>query len=106
MPQNLFSNGELEISSEYTTWIPSLEYMLEDAMLMIALYVLRDEKVQSAAKRLFGWQSDTRIECYGIEEKNRNQLYAMCRKLTQRYKIIVSVFFGSTIENQLHILSE
>jgi hypothetical protein len=106
MPNNLLSIPSPDDISEKVIWHPTLENMLEDALLMIALYVLRDADVQSAARQYFQWNNESRVEVYRIDPEHRIMLYAMCRKLTQRYKVVVSVFLGSSIAKHLSMLKE
>jgi hypothetical protein len=106
IPQNFFFESNSGAGAEKVTWIPTLENMLEDALLMITLYVLKDKTVQEAAEQIFNWKNDTYVETYSIDPAHRTRLYAMCRKLAQRYKIIVSVFQESTILMQLNVLTE
>lgn len=104
-----------------TIWIPTLEHMLEDAFLMIAIYALEDEKVVELAKELIPKIFDRTyirksigpagpgpiLTLYDdLEEEQRNQLYAECKLIKNFPKIIVSIFKGSSIENQLSILDE
>jgi hypothetical protein len=87
-------------------WIPTLENMFEDGLLMIALYVLEAKEIQQAAKQLFNWNYNAYVEVYDINAAGREQLYMMCRQLKQQYKIIVSIFEGSSIGRQLDVLLE
>lgn len=103
VPQNIFSPDQDE-KIEKVVWIPTLENMLEDGFLMIALYVLQDKEVQVTAKQLFNWNKDAYLEVYSINPVDRERLYSMCRGLTYRYKTIISVFEGSTIWRQLNVL--
>ncbi len=94
------------VSNEKVVWIPTLENMLEDGLLMVALYVLQDKNVCAEAKRMFNWSNDTYIEAYNIKDMDRQHLYTLCKNLEYRFKVILSVFKGSGISQQLQVLLE
>lgn len=107
-PQNVFTDLRPQKASQgdrRITWIPTVEHMLEDALLMVALYVQRDEKVRSlAAVRIRGFEED-RIELYNATEpEDRQVLYQACRSIRFEPKIVLSVFDGSTIRRQVPVL--
>jgi predicted nucleic-acid-binding protein len=106
VPQNIFS-PVLEEKIAKVVWIPTLENMLEDGLLMVGLYVLQDKEVQNAAKQMFDWnKEEAYFEVYSINQVDREKLYALCRGLKHRYKTIISVFEGSTISRQMNVLLE
>lgn len=88
-------------------WIPSSENMLEDAMLMIAIHVLKNKKVKKNAEKYCGNITGLNLEIFSaLEKSQRHELYENCRSIKNWPKIVVSVFHGSTIKNQLDILKE
>ena len=88
-------------------WIPTVENMLEDALLMIAIHACKNYEVIEFAKGLLAKIESERIELYSdLEESHRQQLYQRCREISDYPKIIISVFKGSTIERQLSILEQ
>lgn len=82
-------------------WIPTVEHTLEDALLLVACQVLKDDSVA----RALGGHAE-RLECYDVPESDRAELYAKCRALNWPCKLIISVFEGSTILSQLPVLSD
>ena len=101
--QNVF-NGEPTGHSKII-WIPTIENMLEDALLMIAIHVCKNRDLITYAKGFSDRIQTDRIEMYTeFEESQRKQLYQRCKAITDFPKVIVSVFKGSTIEKQLPLM--
>ncbi len=89
------------------TWIPTLENMLEDALLMVAIYVLKNSDVREKAEKYFNKELGDWIELYEDIEKNKlAELYKMCREIEYDCKLVVTAFEGSSIGGQLKILEE
>ncbi|SJZ77468.1 hypothetical protein [Selenihalanaerobacter shriftii] len=104
MPENIFSEEKEE---NKIVWIPTLENILEDALLMIGIYVLKDEELCKLAEEYFDDFETDHIELYeDISEENRNKLYKKCRELEQNYKIVITSFDGDRFGNQLKVLEE
>ncbi|OLO26769.1 hypothetical protein BTR23_22040 [Alkalihalophilus pseudofirmus] len=88
-----------------TTWIPTLENMLEDALVMIGLYVLKDEQLIALANQYFKFPNKNFIELYNdVSSEGLQELYKQARKIESSHKILLSVFQGSSILNQLPVL--
>jgi len=103
--QNIFT--EHEDNERIITWIPTIENMLEDALLMIAIHVCKNKEVIKLAKNFNAKIESQRVELYSdLEENNRKQLYEQCRQIPDFPKIIISVFRGSTIAQQLNVLEQ
>jgi hypothetical protein len=89
------------------TWIPTVEDMLEDALLMIAIHVAKNREVVELARSF-----NSRIEMDKValpsvlEEIQRRRLYLKCRSILDFPKLVISVFRGSTIDKQLSVLEE
>ncbi len=87
------------------TWVPSLENMLEDALLMIALHVVHDRAVHNAAGPLLARSHETPLVLYDvIEPEQLLSLYELCRNSRSSYKLVLTVLTGSTIRSQLGVL--
>lgn len=101
------ASGEDKSDAGTITWIPTIENMLEDALLMIAICVCKSPDIVELAKNFCpGIEADW-IEVYSaLEEPERKQLYLKCRNMSGFPKIIISVFRGSTIEGQLSELTQ
>jgi len=94
-----------ESKFEPISWIPTREGMLEDALLMIGIYVLRDHFLVSVFNRTFG-NSGKLISLYSGNSAVLEEMRNRCRELEYDYKIVVSVLEGSTIRRQIKILEE
>ncbi|ETI70547.1 hypothetical protein [Neobacillus vireti] len=88
-------------------WIPTIEFMLEDALLMIGIYILKDNALVNMTKQFFN------EEIPRTADLNRDfpaKALEMMRKRTCelefQYKMTLSVFKGSSILKQLKILEE
>ena len=76
------------------TWIPT-HNMLEDALLMISIYVTKEKKVKKAAQKYFSELNKEKgpIELYeDISEDDRQKLYELNRELDHNYTMAISVF--------------
>ena len=108
VPQNVFpvEREEKNIKNEdRIVWIPSQEGMLEDAILMIAYYILQDKKVCDILDEYLGNKPKDSIEVHSdIPEEVRTELYQICRSFKIKYKILVLVMDGSAIYAQIKAL--
>jgi len=95
-----------QTNKKRVTWIPTIENMLEDALVMIGLYVLKDEKLFEMVKRYSKDNMLDYIELYQIELENRQELYDYIITMKSHHKIMVSVFRGSSISNQISVLDD
>jgi hypothetical protein len=101
VPENIFQ----ETPEAKITWIPTIENMLEDALLMIAIHVLKEEEIVKLAEKFFTNTKPHWAELYrDISKEDREALYEKCRKIENKYKIILTVFATSTIHSQLAVL--
>lgn len=102
---DIWSEGIEKI--ENVVWIPTLENILQDALLMIGLYILKDEQLIEAAKKYFKKDINGRIELYDdIELEDLKKLYDICQKLKYEYKIAITIFGSSSIERNLKVLEK
>lgn len=98
-------NSKNDATKNTITWIPTLEHMLEDALLMIGLYVWKDEALCNMKEQYFTNQQKNDIELYeDIDPKHLAEMHARCRDISSRTKIVMSVFEGSTIQTQLPVI--
>ena len=105
VPQNIFMESGNDITGK-VTWIPTIENMLEDAILMIAIHVCKNPEIIELSKQFSKSMLSDRVEMYeNLEKFQREQLYQKCRELKVFPKIILSVFKDSSIESQLQILN-
>lgn len=103
--QNVFE--EDKASEKKIIWIPTVENMLEDAFLMIAVHVQRGQEIVELARSFCNSTDLDRLELYEhFNDSRRRQLYAKCRLLSGFPKVIISVFRGSTIQGQLRLIEK
>lgn len=88
-------------------WIPTVENMLEDGLLLAAVHIWKDEDIIRTLRAVVAGDNDNlqQLEMYCISNEDRNILYKKCRALSVG-KFIVSVFSGSTINSQINTLKE
>jgi hypothetical protein len=88
-------------------WIPTVEDMLEDGLLMVGLLVHRDPKLVELATSFFKQDYTRRIEMYDdIDAESRRQLYSACRMIGPEPKVVLTVLNGSTLRGQLPFLKQ
>jgi hypothetical protein len=92
------------IDFEQVIWVPTLENMLEDALLMIVLYLHKDKAFIEVADKYFELKSG--IECYDIPEEGRSALYEMLKGYRIRDYLIVTVFEGSSLTHQVERIKD
>ncbi|MBM7620030.1 hypothetical protein JOC95_001882 [Bacillus tianshenii] len=97
--------GDSGESPSKVTWIPTLEHMLEDALVMIGLFVLKDEGLLKLANKFFLKPEQNYAEFYSdLTTEQRQELYQHTRKIESSHKIILTVFEGSSISKHLPAL--
>jgi hypothetical protein len=102
--QNIFGH---EHEAQRVVWIPTAENMLEDALLMIAMYVLKDKEILEMAEGFFKNKGRNPLELYDdISKDDLKKLYERCREIEMGCKIVISVFDGSSIRRQVNALEK
>lgn len=105
VPENIFNRRKS--AARKVTWIPTVENMLEDALLMLAIHVIKDPEVLGLANSLSGDIHSNRLELYSaLEDSQRKDLYDKCRDIAGFPKLIVTAFKSSSIESQLPVLEK
>ena len=104
VPQNVLGRGEAR--SDRVVWIPTLEHMLDDAMLMVAVHVLGHENLARRLDSLV--EPSDRIVLYDISEDDRQELYALSREALSSgtLKIVLSVLTDSTVLRHVGTLAD
>ncbi len=88
-------------------WIPTLENMLDDAILMIAVHVLKNPEIIELATSFSKNLAGGGCEMYSdLTEEQRSRIYKACRKLKEFPKLVISVFFGSSLSAKLAALEK
>jgi len=105
LTNSIFNGFHEQKGKERIVWIPSLENIMEDALLMIALYVLGDEQISSLARKYIKFIEDNRVEVYqDISEERRDELYHACQLIKDWRKIVLAVQEGSFLLKHLNKL--
>ena len=88
-------------------WNPTVENMLEDGLLMVAIHIVKNKEIIKIAKDFSSKIDSQTLELYSdLNDKQRDILYEKCRELSVFPKLIISVFRSSTIEKQLAVLEK
>jgi len=88
-------------------WIPSTDNMVEDALVMVAIHVIKDKQIIDLCQRMSKNIVESCLEVYdGLTELQRQEIYQKCRRIKNWPKIIVTVMKGSSIEKQVSILKK
>tara|TARA_Y100000310_G_C20457028_1_gene703520 strand:+ start:136 stop:609 length:474 start_codon:yes stop_codon:yes gene_type:complete len=99
-----------EENDEKTVWIPTLEHMFEDALLMIGIYILKDKKLIELFRKYRKSKNDSDmnlVELYDdIDSKDLDKLYEQGKKMKTDYKLIFSIFEESSIKNVDNVLKD
>jgi len=86
-----------EIKNTKFTFIPTIENMLDDAMLMISLHIEKNAEIIRTLNEVYDSNNLDLIEMYKIDESVRNNLYEKCQKIKHEYKLVVIILEGSSI---------
>jgi hypothetical protein len=86
------------------TWIPTIENMLEDVLLMVSVFAVKDKDVLQQISK-FIKKGLEYLEMYDDFKENQRQiLYSLNKKRINEYKdlkIIFSIFNGSTLRSAI-----
>lgn len=90
-------------------WIPTVDFMVHDALLMIGLYAVRIPELVEAAKPLLDLKAE-RIELYEeIDQPDLEKLHQIMKNSMrdlQQLKIILTLFERSSILSQMSHLKD
>ncbi len=88
-------------------WIPTIRNMLEDALLMIGVHVIKDKELIDMAMSFNLDYKKPMIELYStFSDEQLNKLYKKCKEIENFPKIVVVALNESTIKGQLDILEK
>lgn len=86
-------------------WIPTLDNMLEDGLLMLAIFAQKDPEIVELSKEYFHNKDICRAELSNdISEDHLHALYLKSRSIVWNCKLMISVFDNSQIRSQLSVL--
>ena len=87
-------------------WVPTVENMLEDGLLLAAVHIWKNEDIIRTLKAATGKDGLEQLEIYDVLKEDRNILYEKCRALDNGGKFIISIFNGSTLIGQAGVLAK
>jgi hypothetical protein len=87
-------------SEENVYWVPTIENMLEDGLLLATVHILRNDDIVRTIKAVTGKDNLQQLELYDLFKEDRDILYRKCRELDYDNKLIISVFNGSILIGQ------
>ncbi len=93
-----------------SVWIPTIEDMVNDIMLMIGALVLKDKKIVDIIKNYLKEKNLNNIELSSdFQPQDLKELYAANKEIMKNYKdlkVTLSVFDESSLENKLSTLKD
>jgi len=103
--ETCYYNDKQVIVKRSQVWIPTVNHMLEDGLLMIAVHVLKDPTLLGKI-RVFSPALDLdHVSFYDdFSDEQRSELYAICREVDQWPKLAISLFKGAHIAHQVGCL--
>lgn len=97
---------DLDRQDPPVVWIPTVENMLEDGLLMAGLLALEDPGLAAAATTCFRHGYGERVELHSdIPDADRKRLHQLCRGIGPVAKVVVTVLEGSTVAGQVGVLA-
>jgi hypothetical protein len=82
-------------------WHPTVERMLEDALLLLALHVVRSAPLLKAARAVFPRGDIESAALYDVVEAARLDLYEQARQIATPLKLVLTVLRGCYLVKQL-----
>ena len=103
--QNVFDRSDDE--EKTIVWIPSVENMLEDALVMIAIHVIKNKQIIDLAQKMCKNIEGSHLELYeNLTESQRQEIYQECRRNENWPKMVITVLKGSSIKHQVSVLKK
>jgi hypothetical protein len=103
LPENMINEQSRQ---KKKVWIPaSVDTFLEDGLLMIALFVIKDKAVIKYVKERYKGPLFKLNHVEDLTVEDRLHLYELCRTSKIHYKLIISIFFQSSLQGDLHKLA-
>ena len=92
---------------EQIVWIPTVEHMLEDALLMAAVHAFKSDVVRDKFSSFSDKIDEQRLELYtDLSSDQRQELYVLCRNLVDYPKVIVHVYEGSWVKPYINAIDK
>ena len=88
-------------------WIPTIDHMLDDALLMAAIHAFQAERIIELFCEFSDKITSSRLALYDdLTAEQRQTLYQECRALNNFPKVILVVFSESSMVAHLEVLSK
>ena len=89
--EDIYDRSEV-IEFDQKVWIPTIENTLEDALLMIGIYLEEDQELIKLADKYFTDYEDKKIVYLydDIEQSDLEKLYEINRNKSKEYKLVIS----------------
>ncbi|EEG78682.1 hypothetical protein [Dethiobacter alkaliphilus] len=98
---------QTELNGSCVTWVPRSDSVLEDGLMMIALYVVKNKDFVDLAERyIHGVGGDKADLNADVKKENLEELRNKCRNLNFGKKVAITVLEGSAISGQLPVLED
>lgn len=91
-----------------TIWIPWKDRTIEDAFLIISLYVLRDEEILKRFENILDKKLPIDLN-WEFDKEELKELYEINREVLKKhggFKVVISVLESSHIEKQLPVVKD
>lgn len=69
-------------------WVPTIENMLEDGLLLAAVHIWRNEDIIGTLREAAGNDNLNQLELYNLSKEGRDIIYEKCRVLNNGAKVI------------------
>ncbi|MFK9092526.1 hypothetical protein [Bacillus salipaludis] len=102
MEENISKKHMNKEEQRIAQWIPTPEFILEDALLMIGIYIVKDEALIKMARQFFIGEIPCTVELENdIPVKALEMMRKRAREMDYKYKMTLSIFSDSSIQKQI-----
>lgn len=89
------------------SWIPTVENMLDDALVMLALHILEDEQLTATVQDFMQGRRYKSLLLYeDLTDQQRKILYEQCKAISFAEEVMVVVFHDSSVQSCLSTLQD
>jgi len=86
-------------------WIPTLERMADDLLVMVGAHILHDAELLELFETCLIDPSTNQLGLYSIPAELREAMYTRCREYEGSWKLALTVFEGSSLQRTLSSLA-
>jgi hypothetical protein len=106
VPENVFKEG-FRSGFDKITWIPTAESIMEDALLMIVVHIVRDQEIKTMSEQFLRNKFvDFADLDKDITSENLKRLHEICRQVDLPYKVVITALKGSSIGSQHEVVEK